>query len=251
MSIQTLRGSCINGKLALSWIIMKDSTKAVAIQIARDSEFTEDLHMYILPPISQCMMDTGKGVWFFRAGACEDKKIEWSGIPPEVYVDTEKQPELLKKTFFNVMHTQMITGGIRLHTDTCTVAYAIIEYSQNPNFTASSTKTLYWEDAGRGYFEGAGLDPTHTYHVRITSTNTPFASLPKDTIHVMQLWQTFSGKKALPPLKPTSLTHQAELKRYASVLREANESKKPMRFASGQEYAMFLSAKTASQGQKS
>jgi hypothetical protein len=148
------------------------------------------------------------------------------------------------------MHTQMITGGIRLHTDTNNVSYAILEYSQNPNFTASSTKTLYWEDPGRGFFEGTGLDPTHTYHVRITSTSSPFASLPTNTIHVMQLWQTFSGKKALSPIKPTSSTHQAELKRYASVLREANESKKPMRFASGQEYAMFLSAKTTSQGQK-
>lgn len=250
MSIQRLGGSCIDGKLALSWILMVDSLKAVAIQVARDSEFTEDLHMYTLPPVTQCFLDTGKGLWFFRAGACSSGKIEWSGIPGAVFVDTQKDPELLTKLPFTVLHTQMITNGIRLHTDLTTSIYAIIDYSTSPKFIASSTKSVYFEDPGRGYFECTGLDPMHTYSIRITTTATPSSSFPKDTIHVMQRPQIFNGKKALAPTKPHDFTDQALRKKAARLIQEATESKKPIRFSSSQDYAMYLAAKTASQSQR-
>ena len=112
MTVHNIQGICSNGKLALSWILLGDC-EGISIQIARDSEFTQLLRVFILPKSTRCTLDTGNGHWYYRVGTLWKGKIEWSGIPAAVYVNTTKDIIPLNITFFEVTRTQPISGGIR------------------------------------------------------------------------------------------------------------------------------------------
>ena len=250
MSVQAIRADCINNKLALTWTIMGD-TEAISIQIASDSEFTDTMRFFVMPKAPGCSLDIGAGLWYFRVGIMWRGKVDWSAIHGPVTVTSPLKPPQLKKTFFSVIHTQPLTGSVRFHTtSTNKPSYTILEYSTESKFLASSTKTRYFEDPARGYVDCEGLDPVYVYNIRLTSTET-IKELPTNTIDTLMEWIVFSGKRPLLPTRPHDGQDLLGRRSDTVILKEANESKTPVRFKSQSEYLKYLQARTRNSGHKS
>ena len=247
MSIQNIQGACVDGILNLSWVLLEDCD-AISVQIARDTQFTSSPRMFIVPKCTGCTLDTGKGIWFFRIGHMAKGKIEWMPMRPPLLIQTTKEPQTLNKPNFTVIHTQPITDGMRFHTNSTTPSYTIIEYSQDTKFHATSVKSKYVTDASRGYVDCEGLEPQFIYSIRLATPEKP-SMLPKDTVHVLSEWIVFHGKRALKPTKPHNTEDRSQMKRDAVLLREANESNKPMRFISHSDYTKYLAAKARNTGE--
>lgn len=248
MSVQRLRGTCANEKLSLSWLLMSPC-EAIAIQTAYDSEFTETPRYFMIPHSARsCALDVGRGNWFFRVGAASAGIIDWSGIQGPCFVDTNKQPTPLTQSFIKVSNTQPVKGGLRIHSSTVTDCYAVLEYSRNPKFLASSTKTLYYRDPSRGFFDCLGLEAIYTYSIRIATTETPQETLPVDRVDTLTDWIVLQSKRSLQDSKPHDARDQAERRRGDRILREVNESRKPVHFTSQSDYANYLIAKANNQG---
>jgi len=175
-------------------------------------------------------------------------KVDWMPMTRPIFIQTTKEAQLLQKPPMAVIHTQPITDGVRFHTNLTTPSYTIIEYGQDSKFQAISTKTRYFTDPSRGYFDCEGLDPQHTYSIRVAIPEKP-STLPKDTVHILSEWIVFHGKRALKPTKPHNTEDRSQIKRDAVLLREANESNKPMRFASHSDYTKYLAAKARNTGE--
>ena len=146
--------------MALEWTVLCD-TKAIAINIANDSEFTEENRVFILPPVTACSLDTGTGSWFIRIGVFigDDKngEIDWSGIVGPVIIISKKGIVPVPKSKLKVFDSQPIQKGLRINTREYTPYYAIIEHSKDGAFLSSETVTQYTYDWGRGYIECTGL----------------------------------------------------------------------------------------------
>jgi hypothetical protein len=248
MSIQALRGLVTNGSLSLTWILVGD-TAAITIQVARDSEFTDTVRTFVIPKVPACTLDVGAGLWYFRAAGMWRGLVEWSGIHGPVFVNSTKPPPPVGKTFFQVLNTQPLTNGVRFNTTSTTPSYTIIEYSKEPKFLCSGTKTRYFEDPSRGYIDCENMDPTHTYHIRLTSTENA-KPLPSDSVDTMMEWLVFSGKRTLPFMKPHSSQDLVGRRSDTVILKEANESKNPIRFTSQSDYLKYLIARTRNTGEK-
>jgi len=249
MSIQNVRATCTDYKLQLTWLLMEEC-EGIGVQLAHDSEFTDGLRMFILPKSAGCNLEISMGIWFFRVGTMNKGRIDWMGIPPPITVETTNFIHPLHPPFFSVIHTQPITGAVRFHTNSQIHSYTVLEYSETATFTASSTKTRYFVDPTRGYFDCEGLELDHTYHIRLASPETP-RDLPRVSADALSSWIVFSGKRPLAFVKPHGAQDQSQKKRDAVILKEANESKKPIRFGSQSEYTSYLAAKARNTGERS
>jgi hypothetical protein len=175
--------------------------------------------------------------------------VEWSGIQGPCFVDTKTQPLPLTQSFVKITNTQSVKGGLRIHNSVITDSYAVLEYSKTPRFLASSTKTVYYKDPSRGFFDCLGLETVYSYSVRIATTQMPQADLPTDRVDTLTEWIVFNAKRSLEERKPHDIRDQVERKMGERILREVNESRKPIRFTSQSDYANYLIAKANNQGQ--
>jgi hypothetical protein len=175
-------------------------------------------------------------------------KIEWMPMLPPLLIQTTKEVQVLQKSQLKVIHTQPITDGMRFHINLPTPSYTIIEYSQDTKFHATSTKTRYFTDASRGYVDCEGLYPEFIYSIRLATPEKP-AGLPKHEIHLLSEWIVFHGKRPLKHTNPHDAQDRSQMKRDAVLLREANESKKPIRFVSHSDYTRYLAAKVRNTGE--
>jgi hypothetical protein len=175
-------------------------------------------------------------------------KVDWMPITHPIFMQTTKEPQVLQKSQMTVIHTQPITDGLRFHTNLTIPSYTIIEYSQDTKFQATSTKTRYFTDHSRCYFDCEGLEQEYVYSIRLAIPEKP-SILPKDTVHVLSEWIVFHGKRSLKHSKPHDTQDRSQIKRDAVLLREANESNKPMRFVSHSDYTRYLAAKARNTGE--
>lgn len=247
MSIQNIEATCLDGRLNLSWVLLEDC-EAITIQISRDLQFTNYLRVFVVPKCTGCTLDAGKGIWFFRLGHMWKGKVDWMPMTRPIIIQTTKEAQVLQKPPMAVIHTQPITDGLRFHTNSTTTSYTIIEYGQDSKFQATSTKTRYFTDPSRGYFDCEGLDPQFIYSIRLATPEKP-SMLPKDIVHILSDWIVFHGKRALKPTKPHNTEDRSQIKRDAVLLREANESNKPMRFTNNSDYTKYLAAKARNTGE--
>jgi len=247
MSVQQLRGRDSGGKLELTWILLCEE-KMVAVQVAKDSEFTDTVRMFIAPRTTSCTIDIGFGTWFFRVGVwngsnCSDKfgTVNWSGIYGAVPIMSLTRTPALPKSPLKIVNTQSIEEGLRLYTGYVNPCYAIMEYSKDPNFPASKTKVIYGYDFGKGYFDCVGLDPVYTYSIRITIIQGLLTQYS-----MLGTWATIHQKKAKAETNPHDLRDAAIRASDKVLLREAKE-KPNLRFTSQSDYAMYLAAKARNQ----
>lgn len=242
MKIQQVTGISINEKLSLNWMIMCDS-RAIAINIATDSEFTENNRLFILPPVTACSLDTGTGSWFIRIGAFigDDKNgtIEWSGIVGPVVIVSKKSVVPITKSKLKVFNSQPVQKGVRINTHERMPYYAIIEYSKEGAFLSSETNTQYTYDWGRGYIECVNLSYEYTYHIRVSGFSETPEKLVTDTIRQCSVVSVLSDKKAAKPLVFTSNLDHSVNRADSILVREVRETKN-RRFTSYAEYNRYV-----------
>ena len=235
-------------KLQILWDLLYD-TKVITINIANDSEFTQNSRYLCIPQATSMILDTGVGSWYVRIGVWvssnpNEGTIEWSGIVGPVTIKTQKPVLPLISPKIKVHYNQSILGGVRLHTGKYENYYAILEYSTG-NFEASTTKTLYTFDPSRGYVDVVGLLKYNTYNIRIASFSDE-GQIPQDSVKQVCDWTVLKGKKPtiLPkPLNSTDLTIQ---KADQALLQDTGE-KRTIRFTSGTERTNYLAAKARMQ----
>lgn len=246
MKIQQVTGRLIDEKLSLNWMIACDS-KAIAINIATDSEFTEANRLFILPPVTACSLDTGTGSWFIRIGAfIGDNKngtIEWSGVVGPVVVISKKSVVPVSNSNLKVFDSQPVQKGIRINTRERMPYYAIIEYSKEGAFLSSGTSTQYTYDWGRGYIECTGLSYEYTYHIRVSGFSESPEKLVTDTVRQCSVVSVLSAKKSAKPLVFTSTMDRAINTANELLVREVRE-RKNHRFTSYFDYNRYIAAST-------
>ena len=82
----------------------------------------------------------------------------------------------------------------------------------------------------------------------MATTEKPESSLPADRIDTLTDWIVLQAKRSLEESKPHDARDQAERRRGDRILREVNESRKPVHFTSQSDYASYLIAKANNQG---
>jgi hypothetical protein len=249
---QQIQVSSEQGYLVLKWLLMTEC-KNLSIQIAKDSEFTQEIRTFITPAIQGINLDVGHGDWYIRFGAWigTEKRgtVEWSGVYGPIGNPSMKAPPPVRPSKFGILHTQSIHGGIRLHTGFINPAYAVMEFSKNSKFPASATTTKYAYDFANGFFDCDGLRPEDTYSVRIATFLQDIDKLPVDSVMPLAAWTVVHQRKAKVEQRPHDLKDHTLAAADAVLLREAKE-KQVVRFKSSSDYTAFLAAKTRSQDQK-
>jgi len=252
MAVQSLGASFFEGKLALSWDVMTE-TKSLLVNVAKDAEFTNSSRQFLIPPSTSSLhLDCGMGTWYVRIGALigDDSAgmVDWSGIQgPVVVVSTKGNPDE-PPCSLSLLHTQAIQEGVRLHTGSMIQMYALLEYSREPTFPSSATKTKYMLDWGRGYYDCLGLDPLHTYSIRIRTWGTNTKDASEGTTFAVKEVKPLSkavvanGKQSLKMGKPTSGGDLSATRAGNRVVVEARE-RGGMRFEKHSDYVKYLAAK--------
>lgn len=238
MRIQHLIGACVNEKLALEWQTMVE-TEAVLVQIAYDVEFTDTTRTFILPKTNTCMLDTGPGHWFTRAAPWSKGKIEWSGIVGPFVVASRKAVVPIKKSIIKSYNYIPLVAGIRIYTGRRSPAYiAFLEFSSEPTFIASLTKTFTVYDWGKGHVDFTGLNPNLSYHFRISSFTDEALDTVPTTIKELGTWSELEKMTPLPAMVTRVHGDLANKKADELFVKEMKE--KPSRhFASYADYIRF------------
>jgi hypothetical protein len=246
---QQIQISSEQGYLVLKWLLVAES-KTLSIQVAKDSEFTQETRTFVMPSVTSVNLDVGQGDWYVRFGAWigTDKRgtVEWSGVYGPIGVPSMKGQPPVRPSKFGILHTQSLETGIRLHTGYINPAFAVLEFSKKESFPASATTTKYAYDFANGYFDCDGLRPEDIYSVRISTLLGDVDKLPYDSIGMLGGWTTVHKKRAKAATKPHDLRDQTMRAADAVMLREAKE-KQTLRFKSSSDYTAFLAAKTRNQ----
>ena len=241
MSIQSISALRESEKLTLSWKPVVD-VQCISIEVAKDSEFTESARHFLLPStVSQAAIDIGQGFWYFRIGGwLERNSIDWSGIYGPITILSPKSPPPIEKSTLRVNYTQSLTDGVRFHTNKIENGYYILEYTTEPQFKATSKKTIYGYDGmSKGFVDCMSLSPQFTYNTRITHIG---ASLPMDSVRCIPEWISVKAQKSLPSAKRSQTQESAGIKNAElAILKEASE--RPAKFTSHADYTKFLAAK--------
>ena len=106
---------------------------------------------------------------------------------------------------------------------------------------ASETTSRYVYDVGHGYFDALGLDPLHSYSVRISSWEGGGSEFPTGIVRLEQYRATHGLKPNPVPRKAVGSEHTA-LKAAAAILQEARE-RPVMKFSSHTDYLKYLASK--------
>ena len=258
MKIQHINVTSTNDLVLIQWNVFCDA-KNICVQTARNTEFTQWLRSYILPPSTECSLSMCRGDWFVRVGAwlgdTNSGVIEWSGIVGPFTINTRNPLITVPPILFSSIDSQPIQKGVRIQTQCKNPYYAIIEYSREPEFMASQTKMIYAYDWGRGYVDCLGLSDKYRYYIRISSisgdpqgialrechmnsVHVDPGSLVHGSIRLVSQGAVLSLKTAAKPLE---FTTNAELNSYRvdeSLLRKVKDTK-DYKFTSYSEFTRY------------
>ena len=250
MAVQLLGAKPFEGKLKVDWEPLTPY-RAISVQVATDSEFTEQLHTFVFPPEAQsATLDVGGvGNWYARCGGWvggeREGVIRWSGIhgPVPVLSRVALVAVLPPGAKLEILHTQSLVGGLRIHTGLTLPYYAVLEASKEERFLASETKSQYAYDLGLGHVECTGLPSEHKHSVRITLFTEDLGNLPKTSIKQLGgPWKTLWRMQSMRPPVAKNNTDKAVYAAQAAVLQDRKE-RPHMRFNSYAEYMEYLAAK--------
>ena len=228
MIIQHVVGKSENGNLVLHWQVFHE-IRAITVQIAKDSEFQIESHMFTLPPVLGCALDTGPGAWFVRIGGwvgdTRGGRILWSGIPSEaVRVESNRPNVLTKDSILRVASSQPIPNGLRIHVSPSIPYYSILEYSKEEGFKASQTTTLYAHDWGRGHVDCMGLTYPLNYYIRVSFHRENPGDLLHDSVRQVCQGGVLSLKTASRPLEFASTDDLTKHRTDELLLRKVKET---------------------------
>ena len=220
--------------------------QAIQISIAKDSQFTNSTYNFLLPEeSSQCIIDIGKGSWYFRIGAWIGNQntgsVKWSGVAGPIYIDSTKEPTVPKQSSFLIKKAKPIENGCRLFTKNPNPNYFYVEVSENPDFPFSETKSYYIYDWGSGFFDVKPLLDSITYNIRYVL----FPGYPKEKFIELPKGSIIHNIKPLGPQRfADHMTNTAQVKKRADlILLEEAKEKPNMRFATQAEYLRYMAAR--------
>lgn len=247
-SIQNIYGQKTHDeRLSLEWEVLGKPI-AISIQIALDSEFTQETRTFVLHnSLTSCILDIGAGNWFYRAGAWigtdTDGIIEWSGIYGPVVIQSKKG--IVPLTPFPTFLTAIkpVLNGVVFHTGLNQRYYMVIHSTRNEHFKSSGLKSFYKHDWGNGSIQVSHLDPKETYSFQLQMFTSNIATLPDvNTIQLLTESYIVTNKKAAMPIKATNGTEKAVYAADRAMLQDAASGRKQTFFSYAQ-YLQFQAAK--------
>ena len=248
MSVQNVGGGDVYGKLALQWLDLDPTTTArISVQIATNGDFTENYHHFLLPSEEGTRIAgfaVSRGPWFFRIGAWKttEKDVSWSGVFGPLAITTNRQMNSKVKGEVQIVYTQPIEGGLRIHTGVYNNRPILVEYTSEPSFTIEKMRYRWVRDMNMfGYVDITGMEASYVYNVRIAQVEEP-----KDSIVEPCEWLVSKGQKALAPIRHHSNQHHALNMAGRTLLQEART--RPIRFHSSADYTRFLAIQQQAKG---
>lgn len=246
MEIQEI--DCIvlpDNRLQLLWTTMV-KVQTIQVSIAKDSLFLQNTYSILLPEESSgCILDVGKGIWYFRIGAWIGNEhsgtVKWSGVAGPVEIQSTKNSIVPKQSSYRIKKAKPIENGVRLFTNNPNPNYFFVEISENSGFPSSETKCVYMYDWGSGFFDIKPLLETLTYNIRYA----PFPGYPKGKMIELPTGNKELNLKPLGPQKfADQKTNTAQVQKRADLrlLEEAKE-KPNMRFSSQGDYLRYMAAR--------
>jgi hypothetical protein len=244
----TIQGqSTTDGRIAFQWEL-NSAARAFSIQIAQDSEFTAMSRTFVVPnSISSCVLDSGKGRWYYRLGTWTGREqegtIEWSGIYGPISIQSNKPIVQIREFPIVITATTPALQSVLLHTDLYEPYYMIIHTTQKDHFKASGLKTSYVRDWGQAQVHVRNLDPQYTYSFQLHMLSGNKGVLPTNTIELLTEPYSIRNKRAAANLKPSTGTDHSVYAADRALVRSAMESQRQQRFSSYSDYLQFQAAK--------
>lgn len=247
MSIQNLYGSQgSGGRLKLEWEVL-GSPIAISIQIAFDTQFTNETRTFVLPKgTTNCELDVGRGNWYYRVGAWigtdKDGVVEWSGIYGPVGIQSNKTPPAIELFPGDLTDVRPAYNAIVLHTGMYEPYYMIITITQKDNFTAAATKTYYKWDWGAASVQVSGLESNATHSFQLQMMTGDKSKLPLNTVKMLTDVYEVRNKRTAMVVKPATNTDHATYTADKAILQDSVGRRK-QNFGSYAQYLQFQAAK--------
>jgi hypothetical protein len=246
-----------DGKMGLHWGIPELLFHGIVVAISQNPEFAEaDRRIFVLPPITACTLDCGKGLWYVRIGGCEGSKelgkVVWSGLYGPIPIQSYKNPPAQKEHSIRVVHTQQLQDGFRVNTDNSIGNGFFVERCEardgGPKFPVGTTKWFYTFDRGLGMVDCKGMAYPTQYSIRISSFPMPVTKNPAypwhDTFPTQEIMQVTKGivynNKTAAKVQPRHIRITNAVDSMVVDQRKANPN---MRFASHADYVRYIGAK--------
>jgi hypothetical protein len=239
-------------------------TRAFLVQVSRSVEFAADSSiLFVLPTsASSCALNVGRGVWFFRVGACvgtEDQgKIEWSQISGPVEIggvsDAVPPPPWASAAAerLQVLHVKSIDSGARFHTGRYDGYIALFEVGPEDDigatFPIGKTKWKWTRDRGIGWVDCWSLEYPRTYSIRISSFDSP--TFPTSGVKLASIVKVFPRCVPARTVFHRNFEERLNEKGDAALLRQRRVEPN-MKFASHADYLRYQAAIVRSSDVKS
>jgi hypothetical protein len=243
-----------DGRLAFTWELAgglvagsSDAPVAFSVQVAADPEFLVTPRTFVVPgKVTSVQLDTGAGRWFYRVGGwigtAQKGVVSWSGIYGPVVVAGGKAVVPTKPAAVNIHHIQGALDSMIMHTGVHQPYYVVVDYTHEPTLSASTAKTVYMHDWGKGSFQVFELQPQRNYTFRVSSFIDKKESLPTSTIKQLGEGVYIRNKKVARPVAASSSGDIATFAADKVILKEAAE-KQSLRFSSYADYMQYIAAK--------
>ncbi|NDE18113.1 hypothetical protein EBZ80_24660, partial [bacterium] len=168
--IENITARAVEGRLVLSWAAAT-VFRAITVQVAADIEFTKTRRQFVLPAgTSGCSLDLGPGLWYYRIGGLhgqeEEGEVIWAGIYQPVRLAATRAVLPAVEGRLMITSTQAIDGGVRLATNLKEPYLVFVDYSKDEGVPASTSRTFYIRDWGRGDLTVRGLSAGTDYFFR-------------------------------------------------------------------------------------
>ncbi len=244
------------GKLALQWGIPEQGYHGIVVAVSLHPEFPESARrMFVLPPITECALDTGKGTWWVRVGGCEGSretgKVNWSGVYGPVDIISAKSAIVPEPCPIKLIHSQQLQNGFRVHAEGSLRKGVLIERSSEKEggakFPIGTTQWYYSFDKGMGWIDCKGLQYPDLYSLRYSVFDMAPIQNPSfpwlHTFPTKQIYQVSLGislhKKTASKVKLHQIRNTMAVD---SLLMEQRKANPNMKFASHTDYLRYLAA---------
>lgn len=244
------------GKLALQWGFPEQGYHGIVVALSVNPEFPEATRrMFVLPPVTECTLDCGKGDWFVRVGGCEGSKetgkVNWSGIYGPVRIESAKSAPVPDPCPIKLLHTQQLQNGFRIHADGSVRKGFLVERSAEKEggakFPVGTTRWFYSFDKGMGWIDCKGLQYPDLYSLRYSVFDIPPIENPAyPWLHTFPVKQIFPVSLGVSLHKKTAskvkLNQNRDTMAVDNLLMEQRRANPNMKFASHTDYLRYLAA---------
>lgn len=248
--------STTDRKLTLQWGFPEQVYHGILVCLSTHPDFIEaQRRIFVLPPVTECTLDCGKGSWFVRIGGCEGfketGKVNWSGVYGPILVESIKSAPDLKNSPIRPIYTQSLQGGFRIHADGSVRKGFLVERCAEKEggskFPIGSTQWSYMFDKGMGSIDCKGMVYPDLYSIRISAFEVAPIENPnypwKDTFPTKQIFDVTRGltfhKKSAAKVKMHQIRSTNAVDSLFIEQRKVNPN---MKFASHTDYLRYVAA---------